>query len=159
MSVLGKEAFQIFLQSHTINTFSLHLLVLSFVYLLTFCVQNPPKSEKSLKQSNKLLKVQQTSKSQNRRKTTELQRKAHLEDDENRPPSPTLPHLPHSASPPLPSHLPSPFLSPDPLSTEDGTTDEEVTISVNTRENLFPEGEELHCLQYLEHVFRLMKLF
>ncbi|XP_038141953.1 hormonally up-regulated neu tumor-associated kinase homolog [Cyprinodon tularosa] len=101
--------------------------------------QNPPKSEKSLKQSNKLLKVQQTSKSQNRRKTTELQRKAHLEDDENRPPSPTLPHLPHSASPPLPSHLPSPFLSPDPLSTEDGTTDEEVTISVNTRENLFPE--------------------
>ncbi|MEQ2311176.1 hypothetical protein AMECASPLE_016966 [Ameca splendens] len=100
--------------------------------------QSAPKNEKSLKQFNKSLKVQQTSRSQNRR-TTDLHRKGHHEDDENCPPSPALPHIPHSASPPLPSRHPSPFLYPDPPSAEDGTSDEEVTISVNTRETLFPE--------------------
>ncbi|XP_054900050.1 hormonally up-regulated neu tumor-associated kinase homolog [Poeciliopsis prolifica] len=97
--------------------------------------QNSPKTEKSLKQFNKSPKVQQTSRSQNRRKTTDLHRKGHREDDENRPPSPALPHLRRSASPPSPSDPPS----PDPLSAEDGTTDEEVTVSINTRDTLFPE--------------------
>ncbi|XP_014825020.1 PREDICTED: hormonally up-regulated neu tumor-associated kinase homolog [Poecilia mexicana] len=97
--------------------------------------QNSPKMEKSLKQFNKSPKVQQTSRSQNKRKTMDLHRKGHREDDENCPPSPGLPHLPRSTSPPSPSDPPS----PEPLSAEDGTTDEEVTISINTRDTLFPE--------------------
>ncbi|XP_043962429.1 hormonally up-regulated neu tumor-associated kinase isoform X2 [Gambusia affinis] len=97
--------------------------------------QNSPKTEKSWKQFNKSPKVQQTSRSQNRRKTTDLHRKGHREDDENCPPSPALPHLPCSALPPSSSDP----ASPEPLSAEDGTTDEEVTISINTRETLFPD--------------------
>uniref|UniRef100_A0A3Q2NYN8 non-specific serine/threonine protein kinase n=1 Tax=Fundulus heteroclitus TaxID=8078 RepID=A0A3Q2NYN8_FUNHE len=97
--------------------------------------QSAPKNEKSLKQFNKSVNVQQTSRNQNRRKTTDFHRKGHHKDDENCPPSPTLPRVPRSASPPSPS----PFISPDPLLAEDGTTDEEVTISVNTRETIFPE--------------------
>ncbi|XP_028253638.1 hormonally up-regulated neu tumor-associated kinase isoform X2 [Parambassis ranga] len=100
--------------------------------------QNEPTNEKSLKQFRPL-RAQQTTECQNNRKRTEnLHRKDHREADENHPPSPSLPQLPHSASPSLPPpHVPSP--SPAPLSAEDGTTDEETAITLDTRETLFPE--------------------
>lgn len=72
-----------------------------------------------------------------------MHRKGHHEDDENCPPSHALPHLPRSASPPSPSDPPS----PEPLSAEDETTDEEVTISIDTRDALFPEGKEFCYIQ------------
>ncbi|KAG7256715.1 hypothetical protein CRUP_027256 [Coryphaenoides rupestris] len=79
-------------------------------------------------------------------------------DEENRPPSPSLPRLPLSSSsssslppllprlaslpspPPLlppPPHPPPP--PPPPPATEAGISDEEVAITVDTREVLFPE--------------------
>uniref|UniRef100_A0A3B4TVQ0 non-specific serine/threonine protein kinase n=1 Tax=Seriola dumerili TaxID=41447 RepID=A0A3B4TVQ0_SERDU len=100
--------------------------------------QNEPTNEKSSKQSSRPLRAQQTTECQsNRRRTEELHRKDNREDDENRPPSPSLPQLPHSASPSIPPRLPSP--SPAPLSAEDGATDEEIAITLDTRETLFPE--------------------
>uniref|UniRef100_A0A3Q1CDK0 non-specific serine/threonine protein kinase n=1 Tax=Amphiprion ocellaris TaxID=80972 RepID=A0A3Q1CDK0_AMPOC len=98
--------------------------------------QNEPTNEKSSKQFSRPLRAQQTTDCQsNRRRTEDLHRKDHREDDENRPPSPSLPQLPHSASPSLPPRLPS--HSPAPLSAEDGATDEEITL--DARETLFPE--------------------
>ncbi|XP_056260651.1 hormonally up-regulated neu tumor-associated kinase homolog [Seriola aureovittata] len=100
--------------------------------------QNEPTNEKSSKQSSRPLRAQQTTECQsNRRRTEDLHRKDNREDDENRPPSPSLPQLPHSASPSIPPRLPSP--SPAPLSAEDGATDEEIAITLDTRETLFPE--------------------
>lgn len=72
----------------------------------------------------------------NRKRPEDLPRKDHGEDEENRPPSPSLPLLPRSTSPSLPPRLPSP--SPAPLSAEDGTADE-LAITLDTRETLFPE--------------------
>ncbi|XP_051792581.1 hormonally up-regulated neu tumor-associated kinase homolog [Acanthochromis polyacanthus] len=98
--------------------------------------QNEQTNEKSSKQFSRPLRAQQMTDCQsNRRRTEDLLRKDQREDDENRPPSPSLPRLPHSASPSLPPRLPSP--SPAPLSAEDGATDEEITL--DARETLFPE--------------------
>ncbi|XP_029903752.1 hormonally up-regulated neu tumor-associated kinase [Myripristis murdjan] len=101
--------------------------------------QNEPTTEKNPKQSSKPLKSQpQATECQNNRKRPEdATRKDHSEDEENRPPSPSLPQLPRSASPSVPPRLPSP--SPAPLSTEDGITDEETAITLDTKEALFPE--------------------
>lgn len=63
------------------------------------------------------------------------------EDVENRPPSPSLPQLPHSTSPSIPPHHASP--SATRLSSEDGAIDEEIAITLDTRETLFPEGKDL----------------
>ncbi|KAM6915108.1 hormonally up-regulated neu tumor-associated kinase [Xenentodon cancila] len=94
-------------------------------------------NEKSLKQFSRPLRVQQTSYCQkNRKRTVELHRQDHREDDENRPPSPSLPQLPHSASPTIPQRLPSP--SPAPPSGGD-RVNEELAITLDTRETLFPE--------------------
>ncbi|XP_037541025.1 hormonally up-regulated neu tumor-associated kinase homolog [Nematolebias whitei] len=99
--------------------------------------QSEQTNEKSSKQLRSL-KVQQTCRSQSCKKRTEdLHRKGRREYDENRPPSPSLPHLPLSASPPLPPRLPS--SSPVPLPAEEETPDEEFAITVDTREALFPE--------------------
>ncbi|XP_008277853.1 hormonally up-regulated neu tumor-associated kinase homolog [Stegastes partitus] len=96
--------------------------------------QNEPTNEKSSKHSNRPPRAAECQ--SNRRRAEELHRKDHREDgDENRPPSPSLPQLPRSASPSLPPRLPSP--SPAPPSAEDGATDEEITL--DTRETLFPE--------------------
>ncbi|XP_041832674.1 hormonally up-regulated neu tumor-associated kinase [Melanotaenia boesemani] len=98
--------------------------------------QGESTNEKSSKQFNRPLRVQQTDECQSNRKRTEDQhRKDHREDDENLPPSPSLPQLPHSASPSLPPRFSSPF--PTPLSAE--ATDEEIAISLDTKETLFPE--------------------
>ncbi|XP_059212635.1 hormonally up-regulated neu tumor-associated kinase homolog [Centropristis striata] len=100
--------------------------------------QNELTNEKSSKQSSRPLRAQQTTECQSSRKRPEdLHRKDHREDAENRPPSPSLPQLPHSASPSAPPRLPSPC--PAPLSAEDGATDEEIAITLDTRETLFPE--------------------
>lgn len=102
-----------------------------------------------MKQSSKPLRAQQTSECQSNRKRPEvLQRKVHREDAENRPPSPSLPQLPHSASPSLPPCLPSPAH----LSAEDGATNEGTGITLDTKETLFPEGKELHLEQKLHHI-------
>ncbi|XP_036941921.1 hormonally up-regulated neu tumor-associated kinase homolog B isoform X3 [Acanthopagrus latus] len=100
---------------------------------------NEPTSEKSSKQSSRPLRAQQTTECQsNRKRPEDLHRKDHREDAENRPPSPSLPQLPHSASPSIPPRLlPSP--SPVRLSAEDAATDEEIAITLDTRETLFPE--------------------
>ncbi|GLD59620.1 hormonally up-regulated neu tumor-associated kinase-like protein, partial [Lates japonicus] len=45
--------------------------------------------------------------------------------------------LPHSTSPSIPPRVPSP--SPAALSAEDGAADEEIAITLDTRETLFPE--------------------
>uniref|UniRef100_UPI0037E7A099 hormonally up-regulated neu tumor-associated kinase homolog A n=1 Tax=Semicossyphus pulcher TaxID=241346 RepID=UPI0037E7A099 len=101
--------------------------------------QNEPTNEKSSKKSTRPLRAQQTTEYQsNRKRPEDLHRKEHREDMENRPPSPSLPHLPHSVSPSLPPRLPSP--SPTRLSADDGATDEEIAITLDTRETpLFPE--------------------
>uniref|UniRef100_A0A8D3D1P1 non-specific serine/threonine protein kinase n=1 Tax=Scophthalmus maximus TaxID=52904 RepID=A0A8D3D1P1_SCOMX len=97
---------------------------------------------KSSKQCNRPLQAQQAADCQsNRRRTEDLQRKHDREDDENRPPSSSLPQLPRSASPPMPPRIPSP--SPACLSAGDGPTDEEVAITLDKREKLFPEGKDL----------------
>uniref|UniRef100_A0A8C6KL00 non-specific serine/threonine protein kinase n=1 Tax=Nothobranchius furzeri TaxID=105023 RepID=A0A8C6KL00_NOTFU len=94
-------------------------------------------NEKSSKQLQ-FLRFQQTSRGQNNRKRNEDQhRKAHQEDDENRAPSPSLPQLPLSASPPRARRLPS--RSPARLSAEDRSPDEELAITLDAREVLFPE--------------------
>lgn len=93
-------------------------------------------SEKSFKQTSRTLRAQQTSERQSNGKRTE----DHREDDENHPPSPPLTQPSHSASPSVPPHLPSP--SPAPLLTEDGGTDEDVTITLE-REAAVPEGKKL----------------
>ncbi|XP_068564339.1 hormonally up-regulated neu tumor-associated kinase homolog [Cebidichthys violaceus] len=96
--------------------------------------QNEPTNEKRSKQSSKPLRAQQTTECQiNRKRTEDLHRQDHQEDVEN----PSLPQLPQSTSPSIPPRLPSP--SPAPQSTEDGATDEEIAISLDTRETLFPE--------------------
>ncbi|KAM4521437.1 uncharacterized protein PAE49_001542 [Odontesthes bonariensis] len=100
--------------------------------------QTKQTNEKSSKQFSRPLRVQQTVECQsNRGRSEDLHRKDHREVDENHPPSPSLPQLPHSASPSLPPRLPSP--SPTPLSAEDGATDEDIAITLDTRETLFPE--------------------
>uniref|UniRef100_A0A8D2ZTZ5 non-specific serine/threonine protein kinase n=1 Tax=Scophthalmus maximus TaxID=52904 RepID=A0A8D2ZTZ5_SCOMX len=100
--------------------------------------QNEATSGKSSKQCNRPLQAQQAADCQsNRRRTEDLQRKHDREDDENRPPSSSLPQLPRSASPPMPPRIPSP--SPACLSAGDGPTDEEVAITLDKREKLFPE--------------------
>ncbi|KAM6906071.1 hormonally up-regulated neu tumor-associated kinase homolog A [Lycodopsis pacificus] len=94
--------------------------------------KNEPTNEKRSKQSSKPLRAQQTTECQiNRKRTEDLHRQEHREDVEN----PSLPQLPQSTSPSIPPRLPSPA----PQSTEDGTTDEEVASSLDTRETLFPE--------------------
>ncbi|XP_028461071.1 hormonally up-regulated neu tumor-associated kinase isoform X2 [Perca flavescens] len=96
--------------------------------------QNEPPNQKSSKQSSRPLRAQQTSICQsNRKRPEDLHRKDHRENAENRPPSPSLPQLPLSASPSIPPRLPSPSLAP--LSAED----EEIPITLDTRETLFPE--------------------
>ncbi|XP_069570296.1 LOW QUALITY PROTEIN: hormonally up-regulated neu tumor-associated kinase [Brachyistius frenatus] len=100
--------------------------------------QNEPANDKSSKQFSRPLRAQQTTECQsNSKRTEDLNRKDHREDDENRPPSSSLPQLPHSTSPSLHPRLPSP--SPAPLSAEDGAIDEENAITLETRETLFPE--------------------
>ncbi|XP_013875166.1 hormonally up-regulated neu tumor-associated kinase [Austrofundulus limnaeus] len=100
-------------------------------------LQSERTNDKSSKQLQ-YLRVQQTSRSQSdRRRTEDLHRKGRRESDENRPPSPSLPQLLISASPTLPSRLPS--SSPAPLPAEEGTPDEELAITLDTRETLFPE--------------------
>ncbi|TKS75892.1 Hormonally up-regulated neu tumor-associated kinase [Collichthys lucidus] len=100
--------------------------------------KNEPTNEKSLKPSSRPLRAQQTTECQNNRKRTEdLHRKDMREDVENRPPSPSLPQLPHSTSPSIPLHHASP--SATRLSAEDGAIDEEIAITLDTREALFPE--------------------
>ncbi|KAI3364520.1 hypothetical protein L3Q82_011302 [Scortum barcoo] len=100
--------------------------------------QNEPTNEKGSKQSNRPLRAQQMTQCQtNRKRPEDSRRKDNREDAENRPPSPSLPQLPHSASSSIPPRLPSP--SPAPLSTEDGATVEEIGITLDTRETLFPE--------------------
>ncbi|XP_041660695.1 hormonally up-regulated neu tumor-associated kinase homolog B [Cheilinus undulatus] len=101
--------------------------------------QNEPVNEKSSKKTSRPLRAQQTTEYQSTRKRTEdLHRKDHREDTENHPPSPTLPKLPHSASPLIPPRRPSP--SPAHLSAEGVATDEEIGITLDTRETpLFPE--------------------
>ncbi|XP_061602589.1 hormonally up-regulated neu tumor-associated kinase [Cololabis saira] len=98
--------------------------------------QREPTNEKSLKQFSRPLRVQQNSDCQNRRRNVELLRKDHREDDENRPPSPSLPQLPHSASPTVPQRPPSP--SPAPPSGGDGGN-QELAITLDTKDPLFPE--------------------
>lgn len=75
---------------------------------------------------------------------------------ENRTPSPSLPQLLHSTSPVIPPRFTSPF--PIPQSTEDGATDEEIDIKLETKEALFPRGKDLQpklhiftvkCVTYL----------
>ncbi|XP_039636852.1 hormonally up-regulated neu tumor-associated kinase homolog [Perca fluviatilis] len=96
--------------------------------------QNEPPNQKSSKQSSRPLRAQQTSICQsNRKRPEDLHRKDHRENAENRPPSPSLPQLPLSASPSIPPRLPSPSLAP--LSAED----EEIPITLDTTETLFPE--------------------
>ncbi|KAK5880372.1 hypothetical protein CesoFtcFv8_023407 [Champsocephalus esox] len=98
--------------------------------------QNEQTNEKSSKPSSRPLKAQQTTEYHiNRKRPEDLLRKGRREDAENRPPSPSLPQLPHSVSPSIPPCLPS----PGPLCTEDGATDEEIAINLDTREMLFPE--------------------
>ncbi|XP_044026030.1 hormonally up-regulated neu tumor-associated kinase [Siniperca chuatsi] len=100
--------------------------------------QNEPTNQKSMKQSSRPLRAQQTTECQsNRKRPEDLHRKDHREDAENRPPSPSLPQLRHSASPSIPPRPPSPF--PAPLCAEDGATDEDIAITLDTRETLFPE--------------------
>ncbi|XP_019125405.2 hormonally up-regulated neu tumor-associated kinase homolog B [Larimichthys crocea] len=100
--------------------------------------QNEPTNEKSSKPSSRPLRAQQTTECQNNRKRPEdLRRKDMREDVENRPPSPSLPQLPHSTSPSIPPHHASP--SATRLSSEDGAIDEEIAITLDTRETLFPE--------------------
>uniref|UniRef100_A0A665VSV5 non-specific serine/threonine protein kinase n=1 Tax=Echeneis naucrates TaxID=173247 RepID=A0A665VSV5_ECHNA len=104
--------------------------------------QNETTNEKSSKQTSRPLRIQQTTECQsNRRRTDNLHIKDNRGDDENRPPSPSLPQLPHSVSPSIPPRLPSP--SPAPLSAADGATDEEIAITLDTRETLLPEGKGL----------------
>lgn len=67
-------------------------------------------------------------------KKEDLHQKVHLEDAENYPPS--LPGIPRCASPALAHRLPSLTR----LSAEGGATDEEITITVDAPEMLFPEG-------------------
>ncbi|KAF6732247.1 Hormonally up-regulated neu tumor-associated kinase [Oryzias melastigma] len=96
-----------------------------------------PAHDKSSKPPGRPLRVQQTSESPRKgRRTEDLHGKDQEEVDENCPPSPHLPRLPRSTSPSLPLRVPSP--SPAALSTEGGATDE-VAITVETRESLFPE--------------------
>lgn len=103
------------------------------------------------KQPSRPLKTQQITEYQSSRKRPEHpHKKDQREDDENRPPSPSLPQLPHSTSPSLPPRLPSP--SPAPLSAEDGATDEEIAITLDTREALFPEGKKLLHPQKQKHL-------
>ncbi|CAJ1077212.1 hormonally up-regulated neu tumor-associated kinase [Xyrichtys novacula] len=102
--------------------------------------QNEATNEKTLKKSNnKPLRAQQTTEYQsNRKRLEDLHRKDHREDTENRPPSPALPKLPHSASPSTPPRCLSP--SPVCLSAGDRATDEETGVALETREMpLFPE--------------------
>ncbi|XP_068433655.1 hormonally up-regulated neu tumor-associated kinase homolog [Clinocottus analis] len=100
--------------------------------------QNELTNEKRLKKSSKPQRAQQTTECQiNRKKTEDLYRPDNQEEVENRPPSPSLPQLPLSTSPSIPPRLPSP--SPTSQSTEDGDTDEEIAITLDTRETLFPE--------------------
>ncbi|KAG7508883.1 hormonally up-regulated neu tumor-associated kinase-like [Solea senegalensis] len=100
--------------------------------------QIEPTSEKSSKQPSRPLRAQQATDCQsNRRRTEDFHRKDNREDDENRPPSPSLPQLPHCASPPMPPCLRSP--SPAPLSAVGGATDDEIAVTLDTRETLFPE--------------------
>ncbi|XP_045917331.1 hormonally up-regulated neu tumor-associated kinase homolog [Micropterus dolomieu] len=112
--------------------------------------QNEPTNEKSSKQSSRPLRAQQTTECQsNRKRPEDLHRKDHCEDVENRPPSSSLPQLPYSASPLVPPRLPSP--SPAPLSTEDRATDEEIAITLNTRETLFPEVSVFRDRELVHH--------
>lgn len=113
---------------------------------ISACCQSERINDNSSKQLQ-YLRVQQTSRSQSyRRRTEDLHRKGHRESDENRPPSPSLPQLPLSASPTSPSHLPS--SSPVPLPAEEGPPEEELAITLDTREALFPEGEEIFLFIY-----------
>ncbi|KAM9840290.1 uncharacterized protein ACBR49_015692 [Aulostomus maculatus] len=89
--------------------------------------QNEMINGKSPQQSSRPLKAPKMAEGQSSRKRPEHpQRKDQREEDNNRAPSPSLPPL-----------LPSPL--PGPLSAEDGTTDEEVAVALDTRETLFPE--------------------
>ncbi|XP_034018661.1 hormonally up-regulated neu tumor-associated kinase homolog [Thalassophryne amazonica] len=78
-----------------------------------------------------------TSNCQSRKRRDVLHRKECCEDHQNRPPSASLPQLPHSPSPAIPLCLPS--LSPAPLSPQEGTTEQDITITLDTRAALFPE--------------------
>nr|XP_020489135.1 hormonally up-regulated neu tumor-associated kinase homolog [Labrus bergylta] len=99
--------------------------------------QHEPANGKTSKKSSRPLR--QTTEYQSARKRPEdLHVRDHREDTENHPPSPSLPKLPHYSSPSIPPRRPSP--SPAHLSAEEGATDEEIAITVDTREMpLFPE--------------------
>uniref|UniRef100_A0A3P9JX65 non-specific serine/threonine protein kinase n=1 Tax=Oryzias latipes TaxID=8090 RepID=A0A3P9JX65_ORYLA len=108
-------------------------------------------NDKSLKQPGRPLRVPQASENQRKgRRTEDLQGKDQEEVDENCPPSPHLPRLPLSASPSMPLRVPSPTLAPVPdfisRHAEGGATDE-VAITLDTRELLFPEGEKFTDIQ------------
>ncbi|XP_054475086.1 LOW QUALITY PROTEIN: hormonally up-regulated neu tumor-associated kinase homolog [Anoplopoma fimbria] len=98
--------------------------------------QSEPTNEKRWKQSSKPLGAQQTTVYQiNRKRTEDLHRQDHQDDVVISPPSPSLPQLPHSTAPAIPPRLPSPA----PQSMKDGAIDEEIAITLDTRETLFPE--------------------
>ncbi|XP_028294994.1 hormonally up-regulated neu tumor-associated kinase homolog B [Gouania willdenowi] len=91
--------------------------------------QNEPAQGKSSKQFIRPLRTQQMTECHGNKKRNEDELKKDCrEDDENRPPSPALPNLPHSISPSPPTHLPLP--PPCPVSAQDEATEEET---------LFPE--------------------
>ncbi|XP_068610169.1 hormonally up-regulated neu tumor-associated kinase homolog [Brachionichthys hirsutus] len=99
--------------------------------------KNEPTSDKSSKPPGRPLRAQKTttdSKS-NRKRPEDMHRKDRHEDVENRPPSPSLPRLPHVGSSSIPHRFPPP--SPPRLSAGNGATDKEV--AVDTKETLFPE--------------------
>lgn len=81
------------------------------------------------------------SQSSRKRRPDDVNRKDNREDDENHPPSPSLPQLPHCATPSAPPRLNPPSTAP--LSAGGRATDEEIAITLSTREPLFPEGKEL----------------
>uniref|UniRef100_A0AAQ4PZ22 non-specific serine/threonine protein kinase n=2 Tax=Gasterosteus aculeatus aculeatus TaxID=481459 RepID=A0AAQ4PZ22_GASAC len=98
---------------------------------------NEPTNEKRSKQSSKPLRSQQTTACPiNRKRSEDRLCRQDQRDMENRTPSPSLPQLLHSTSPVIPPRFTSPF--PIPQSTEDGATDEEIDIKLETKEALFP---------------------
>lgn len=91
------------------------------------------KNEPAVKPCSRPPRTQQTTGGQ---KKEDLHPKVHAEDAENYPPSPSLPRIPRCASPALPHRLPSLTR----LSVEDGAADEQITVTVDGPQMLFPEG-------------------
>ncbi|XP_008311413.3 hormonally up-regulated neu tumor-associated kinase [Cynoglossus semilaevis] len=101
--------------------------------------QTESTSAKTSKHRSRTLRIHQAVESQSSRKRRpdDVNRKDNREDDENHPPSPSLPQLPHCATPSAPPRLNPPSTAP--LSAGGRATDEEIAITLSTREPLFPE--------------------